>query len=404
LKKSTFRRAAAALAATVFALCANTTPRARQGGPTRYVYDDNGRLQAVIAHSGEAAVYEYDAAGNITAVRRLAATALALLDFSPRAGVPGDLVTLVGVGFGAGVTGVSFNGARARVVGATQSTLVAEVPQGATTGPISVTTDTASAITPRAFKVRGVRLSPPAPLLLFGEGIRFDASVVTEGDPALTWSVNDLAGGNGSSGTVSPGGLYTAPRATGTFVVRAALTSDPDSYGEALVGVRDPDAVGELRASLSVGRGFADGTGLVGNAVSVGRGNAGGVGTSSSAPTSVSYGGPAGQVTAAGSVSATKGPYVESVAPASIARGAAVTLTLKGANLYGASAIRFVNSSGAPAAGLTVTNIGVDADGVVLTATLNVSGSAATGQYVLSVITPAGDSGGNLLQIKLAGT
>src|SRR5205814_10249258 len=49
----------------------SSTP-AQQGGTTSYVYDDNGRLHAVISPSGEAVVYEYDAAGNITSIRRLA--------------------------------------------------------------------------------------------------------------------------------------------------------------------------------------------------------------------------------------------------------------------------------------------------------------------------------------------
>jgi YD repeat-containing protein len=360
LKRSPSKRALTALAAAALALCLTTAASARQGGGTaRYVYDDNGRLHAVITSTGAAVVYEYDAAGNIKAVRRLAATALVLFDFSPRAGVPGDLITLVGVGFGAGVTGVSFNGAQARVVGATPSALVAEVPLRATTGPINVTTTTASAVTPRPFMVRGVRLSPDAPRVLFGESVQFNASVVTDEDPALTWSVNDLAGGNGATGTISPGGLYTAPGVAGTFIVRATLASDSNFYAEAQVTVRDPGEVTELRASaLSVSRGSSNGAKLIGNTVSVHRGNAG-IGVVRSALTSVSYGGPEGQTRVAGSVSATKGPYVESVAP-----------------------------------------INVNAGGTALTATLAVSGTAAVGQYALSVITPAGDSGGNLIQIN----
>lgn len=402
MKKSPCKRALTALAAAALALCVTTAAPAWQGGgATRYVYDDNGRLHAVITPTGEAVVYEYDAAGNITAVRRLTAAALALFDFSPRAGVPGDLVTLVGVGFGAGVTAVSFNGAPARVVGGTPPTLVVEVPQGATTGPINVKTATASAVTPRPFTVRGVRLSPAAPRVLFGESVQFNALVVTDEDPALTWSVNDLAGGNGATGTISPGGLYTAPGVAGTFIVRATLASDSNFYAEAEVTVRDPGEVSELRASaLSVSRGLSNGAKLVGNTVSVRHGNADGIGIARSALTSVSYVGPEGQTTVAGSVSASKGPYVELVAPAAVGRGSTATLTLTGANLFGASAIRFINPSGVPAAGLTVTNLSVNAEGTVLTATLNVSGATATGRYVLLVITPAGDSGGNTIQIN----
>ena len=106
-----------------------------QGGTTTYVYDDNGRLHAVISATGEAVVYEYDAAGNITAIRRLAANDLAILSFSPHAGLPGDQVTFTGVGFGGGVTNVSFNGAAATVVSVTTSRVVATVPAAATFTP-----------------------------------------------------------------------------------------------------------------------------------------------------------------------------------------------------------------------------------------------------------------------------
>lgn len=86
---------------------------AQQGNTTRYVYDNNGRLRAVLAPSGEAAVYDYDPAGNLTAIRRLAAGACEALEFTPQQGTPGALVTIYGVGFGGQVSGVSFNGVAA---------------------------------------------------------------------------------------------------------------------------------------------------------------------------------------------------------------------------------------------------------------------------------------------------
>src|SRR5256714_3892112 len=151
VKKSIFQRALAALAAAGLALCVSASVLAQQGGTTRYVYDEDGRLHAVISPSGEAVVYEYDAAGNITAVRRLAADALAIFTFSPRAGIYGDLVTFVGSGFGGGISDVSFNGASARVVDVTPSTVVAEVPQGATTGLVTITTPRGSVTTTEPF-------------------------------------------------------------------------------------------------------------------------------------------------------------------------------------------------------------------------------------------------------------
>ena len=442
MKTSTYKRALAALAALALVTCFAATALARQGGTTRYVYDENGRLQAVIAPSGEAVVYEYDAAGNIKAVRRVTADSLAVFAFTPREGIFGDLVTLIGVGFGGGVGEVSFNGAAARIVEVTPTSIVVEVPQGATTGPITVTTPRGSVTTSSPFTVRGVRVEPDTARVLFGEVVLFEAVVANSGDGDVVWSVNGVTGGNSAVGTITPAGLYTAPTQTGTVVVRATLVSNPDLFGEATVTVRDPNDIAELRApGVSVRRGLENGTALVGNsvaiqygfaqgtragtaaAVSVQHGNADGINAANSsavsvlrgsaftspplsAPVSVAYGSADAQNSASSSVSATTGPYVTSLAPASAARNSTVTLTISGANLSGASALQFVNnSSGSLATGLTVTNISVSPDGTTLTATLTVASNASTGQFILVVVTPAGDSlttaaGGNLIQIN----
>src|SRR5690348_13548385 len=88
------------------------TPRisAQQGAATTYVYDDDGRLIAVITPAGEASVYEYDAAGNFTAIRRLTQNELLILTFTPGQGGVGTSVTIYGTGFNQGVSAVSFNG------------------------------------------------------------------------------------------------------------------------------------------------------------------------------------------------------------------------------------------------------------------------------------------------------
>ena len=442
MKTSTFKRALAVLAATALALCVAAQALARQGGTTRYIYDEKGRLQAVVSPSGETVVYEYDAAGNIKSVRRISADTLAVFTFTPREGIFGDRVTIVGSGFGAGVSGVDFNGAAANVVEVTPTSRVVEVPQGATTGPITVTTPRGSVTTSSPFTVQGVRVTPATARLLFGESALFEAVVATSGDDAVAWSVGGVPGGNSSVGTITPAGLYTAPTQAGTVVVRAALASNPDLFGEAVVTIRDPNDVAELRApGVSVRRGLENGTALVASslavqygfaqgtlagtamAVSVQHGNADGINSASSSAVSVqhgsefssppvsplvsvAYGSPDAQNSASSSVSAATGPYVASVAPAAAARSSAVTLTLTGANLSGASALQFINnSSGSLATGLTVTNISVSPDGSTLTATLTVASNASTGQFVVVVATPAGDSlttaaAGNLIQIN----
>src|SRR5215470_991686 len=83
---------------------------AQQPTTTRYIYGNNGRLRAVVAPNGDAAIYDYDPAGNITAIRRLGAEGFAFLSFTPDIGAIGDRVTLYGVNIGIGVNSVAFNG------------------------------------------------------------------------------------------------------------------------------------------------------------------------------------------------------------------------------------------------------------------------------------------------------
>ena len=424
MKRTAFQRALAALVASSLVLGLSAAALARQGGTTtRYVYDENGRLQAVVAPTGEAAVYEYDPAGNITAVRRLAADALALFSFAPRVGIYGDLVTFVGVGFGAGVTEVSFNGAAARVVEVTPTSVVAEVPQGATTGPVTIRTGAGAVTTATPFTVRGIRILPSSSRLLFGESLQFTAQAVPS--PAageLTWSVNGVAGGSAASGSITPDGLYTAPRQVVSVVVSATHAAFPDAPAEALIAVRDPDEVSQLQAAaVSVARGQTKGTAVAARPLAVQVGTAAGNGTAVGAATSVSYGyvtqsaplshalsvgygAPEGQAAAGTTVSVTTGPHIASVSPAQTPPGSTLTLTVTGRNLSGANAVRFLKSTGEADFGLTVSNIAVNAEGTVLTATLNVSPNAEPGRRVVIVTTPAAGSltaavGSNVLVI-----
>lgn len=120
-----------------------------------YVYDANGRLVAATNDQGESARYVYDALGNLERIDRLAPGELAVFAFSPGRGGIGTQVTIQGKGFSADPAGnlVAFNGASAEVMSATAVTLVAEVPVGATTGPISVAVGSASVATEDDFVV-----------------------------------------------------------------------------------------------------------------------------------------------------------------------------------------------------------------------------------------------------------
>src|ERR1700755_3223243 len=69
---------------------------ARQGGTAHYLYDDNGRLKAVLLPSGEPSVYNYDAAGNLVSITKARPDVLSVLDFTPKAGNVGAPVTIYG--------------------------------------------------------------------------------------------------------------------------------------------------------------------------------------------------------------------------------------------------------------------------------------------------------------------
>jgi hypothetical protein len=121
----------------------------------RYTYDELGRLKSVVDLTGETAVYTYDAVGNVTAIARHASATVSITTFIPGAGPVGTSVTISGTGFSAvpAENTVRFNGVAAQVSSATSTQLVAVVPAGATTGPITVELTTGSATSSTSFAV-----------------------------------------------------------------------------------------------------------------------------------------------------------------------------------------------------------------------------------------------------------
>jgi YD repeat-containing protein len=126
----------------------NTTPAnfslnaTNAGNGINYVYDESGRLVAVIDTSGEVAKYSYDAVGNLLSVTRTNSSSLSILEITPDSGPIGTTVTIYGTGFSAtpNQNTIAFNGASATVLAASTTQLITTVPTGATTGPVSITT------------------------------------------------------------------------------------------------------------------------------------------------------------------------------------------------------------------------------------------------------------------------
>jgi hypothetical protein len=119
-------------------------------------------LVAVVSPGVGTAVYAYDVVGNLMSVTRYAATAVVLVDFTPKQGPVGATVTIVGVGFSTtpSQNTVRFNGTQAAVSAATTTQLTVTVPAGATTGTISVTAPGGSSTSSTPFTVTATSGAP----------------------------------------------------------------------------------------------------------------------------------------------------------------------------------------------------------------------------------------------------
>lgn len=120
-----------------------------------YVYDDAGRLMAVIDPASDTAMYAYDSVGNLTGITRQSSSTLAIIQFTPSSGQVGMTVTIYGTGFSATPASntVKFNGTTATVLTASTTVLTANVPGGATSGPISVTVGATTVTSSTSFTV-----------------------------------------------------------------------------------------------------------------------------------------------------------------------------------------------------------------------------------------------------------
>lgn len=220
-----------------------------QAQEIQYIYDLARRLIGVVDPQGRTAIYEYDAVGNLLAIRRQDATGPVAITFvNPNRGTIGTKVEIFGTGFSATAAEnqIAFNGVPASVFAPSANRLTTEVPSGAIPGPgpITVTTPLGSAVSPDSFTVIGITISPPQATLIRGTSQQFTATVTGAGDQRVTWSVNDTEGGTPALGTITSQGIYTAPvgvSALATVRVQATSVHFQELVAEAMVSiVRDP--------------------------------------------------------------------------------------------------------------------------------------------------------------------
>ncbi len=392
------------IAGLILLLAAQTA----QAQGIRYVYDELGRLIAVIDEQGRTALYEYDEVGNILAIRRSDATGpVAITFFNPNEGPIGTRVEIFGIGFSATPTQntIAFNGVPAPVLAASLTSLTTEVPNGATTGPITVTTPLGSAISPEPFTVVSpVTINPTDAMAFPRFQIQFTANF------PVTWRVNNIDGGNTTFGTITTNGLFTAPAAvpaTPIVTITAVHQQDPRLFADASVTIlsnperlvanpvsigfppppRVVTPVGPL-VSVTVAPPPPAPALVVGPLVSLGL---------EAPPTTIDS-------LTAHLISLATAPLITSITPNSGIQGATdLAVTLQGAGFTGASAVQFLRN-GSPDANITVSNLSVSAGGTQATVTISINAAAALGVRTVTITTPDGSStpqgiGGNIFSV-----
>ncbi|MBI1896901.1 MAG: IPT/TIG domain-containing protein [Acidobacteria bacterium] len=181
------------------------------GAPVSYVYDELGRLTAVIDPSSDSAKYTYDAVGNLVSINRQSVSQVSVLEVNPDRGYPAATIRIFGTGFSstASENTVQFNGTPSVVTSANSTEIVTTVPSGSSTGPITVSTPSGSAAGP-----------------VFTIPSDISGSIVPGGAP-VTITIPTP----GQSGSLS---------FTGASGQRVSLAAGESSIAECDVSIRDP--------------------------------------------------------------------------------------------------------------------------------------------------------------------
>lgn len=82
-----------------------------------------------------------------------------------------------------------------------------------------------------------VSVSPASVTIAAGTQQLFTAVVSGNTNASVTWSVDGVAGGNGTVGTIDATGLYSAPAVAGTHIITATSVADPTASGSATVTI-----------------------------------------------------------------------------------------------------------------------------------------------------------------------
>jgi len=245
---------------------------AQSSSGIQYIYDDLGRLRAVVDPASDTAVYSYDAVGNLLSITRQSSSLVSIIEFTPTKGPVGTAVTIFGTGFSATASQntVTFNGTPATVTSATPTQIATSVPAGASTGPIAVSTPTGSATSSQPFTVT----EPGAPTITgFTPTIDVAGAAVTitgtnfEPTPPTNNVLFNLTRATVESatattiGTKVPAQAGSGRLAVATPAGKAVSAADffvvPPGYTVAQVQITGRMAIGETRSVTLTSTGIA---------------------------------------------------------------------------------------------------------------------------------------------------
>jgi Divergent InlB B-repeat domain/IPT/TIG domain len=186
---------------------------------------------------------------------------------SPTSGAVGTPVTITGTGFGTSGT-VSFNGTPASIVTWTATSIVAQVPGGATTGTITVSTGGYQTGDQQQFQVTAisVAVSPTSATPGQGQTQQFTATVAGTSNQQVTWSVSPTGAWN-----ISSTGLFTAPNtiaAQQVVTVTATSVAQQTATGSATVTMNPPTPTINSQQSQPPGLSLAQGPPQMGFVIS----------------------------------------------------------------------------------------------------------------------------------------
>jgi YD repeat-containing protein len=176
----------------------------------QYIYDDKNRLVMVIEPPCTKTKYSYDDAGNTTLIETSNGK-ITIDSVQPPSASPFTFVRINGGIFNPQPSGnkVTFNGIIAKILSASTTQLVVEVPN-VPIGPVTIKVesppcDPATIDFTVIASQASLTIIPPTANVMVGSGVQFRAVVTGLLNKAVTWGLDS------GPGSVDANGFYTAP-------------------------------------------------------------------------------------------------------------------------------------------------------------------------------------------------